>query len=160
MKKLALFTILSIFAFTHKLQAQEPTKQETIDWIAEKFKLYLCTETVITRRDPFFIYWEYIDCKNGIITMRKRYCIEEPCWISYPKLNLNNIIKYSNYEFYGENLMEMHNERSHSWQTVYLTPQNTLGKKLDIPDYLFPRFEKAVLKLIEYNLAEKPKEKF
>ena len=38
MKRLAFFTILSIFAITNQLQAQEPTKQETIDWIASKFK--------------------------------------------------------------------------------------------------------------------------
>ena len=40
MKKIALFTILSIFAITNQLQAQEPTKQETIDWIVSKFKAY------------------------------------------------------------------------------------------------------------------------
>ena len=48
MKKIAFFTILSIFAITNQLQAQEPTKQETIDWIVSKFKAYGSNATYVS----------------------------------------------------------------------------------------------------------------
>ena len=80
------------------------------------------------------------------------------------KLNLNKINQYSNYTFNGDGVIQkISGDKSkfeNKWFFVWTNDRNQTKKIIELSEELKPRFEKAVSTLIDYNNAEKPKEKF
>jgi hypothetical protein len=136
MKKLIIICLLAL-SYT-STQAQEPTKQETMDWIASKFKNYLHDNL------------EYKYLSNGII------CFEDKIYEIRYKIDLNKVKSYSYFRFNGiqglvciqkgfdRGSREVSCETSFNFESYF----DTNGE-----DNLHDRFVKATSVLVKYNTA-------
>ena len=89
---IVLFTLLFC---CENADAQDATKQETMDWIASKMKDYL-----ITLPDPDYPYdfRQFVSYQNGIFTYKRNYEAddeERSCGFNYLSIDLNRVMGYT-----------------------------------------------------------------
>ena len=163
MKKILL--LILILFYIQNTSAQEPTKQETMDWIASKFKTNLSNGTFMHfgERNLTFFYFKFIDYNyKGIITFNNesndRTTIESNKEIiDFNKIT--NIEIYSNFlkitGLDGNDLL-LESEGSGDNKTSYRIIDWKANGEVDLRN----RMIKAFQLLIKYNNENKPKEKF
>ena len=184
MKKIAFFTILSIFAITNQLQAQEPTKQETIDWIAGKFMDFGKTTFYLASKDASTTTTRSFKEREGnkiIIIVTDHTIFKSPSStsisISNESIDLSRVtnVKVDDkglFEIQGSNLTEYtykDNRKEITSKLVISSPAFVYDGKSYPPsgyiDFLAEpnlreRMIKAFENLAKFNNAEKPKEKY
>lgn len=69
-KRLPILLILQIFCIASFAQEKKPTKQETMDWIADKMKTHLNKNAVMTNGDVSLSY-DFESYEKGTIKVKK-----------------------------------------------------------------------------------------
>lgn len=158
--------VISLCIATSFAQDVKPTKQETMDWIAGKIKLYLLKTTSCVPPNGEFLMGsnEFSRFENNVITIKN----DVNGGTSLIKIDLNNITGdeagTDYYALTGENVVThiYDNNRAEVQHKISLfVPGGICYFKIaQFPEEMLVRFRKAIASLSEYNRANKPKEKF
>lgn len=177
MKKIiSIIAILFCFA-TLYAQDTKPTKQETMDWIAEKIKNNINPNTnIFTENGQIWMYFDFkfITYLNSTVTIQKKtqFRFEDGTRgeekIETIRIDLSKVNSYvsSEKEFTlkGETLVsETKNNETKNLNSISLFALLKNGDQVNLTVMdkdLFVRFIKAIDELIIYNSKEKKKEAY
>lgn len=153
-------------------QDAKPTKQETMDWIAGKFKDFINQSDVFANPTSVW-HFNYKSYDNGIIILERKITARysnDYTETSYQTLqiDLNKIEKLisdeNTFAIKGLQVQKVIDKDETKFLNGFaLSEKLTNGTNLSIitfDDDLKKRFEKAFRVLIDYNIESKPKEKF
>lgn len=177
MKKIISTVVFLLIFATSYGQETKPTKQETMDWIAGKFKDYINSEgsTYNTASTTFIVSYKFVSYSKNKITLMKisNNSRTNESTSTYFILNLDKITKaerYSNTETFklkgSAEMVCWSNGRCESdfnlvsdWNNGGWSGYDRIIK-LDNEPELLSRFSNAIVALIEYNKSERPKEAY
>jgi hypothetical protein len=176
MKRIISILAILIFFATSYGQDPQPTKQETMDWIAGKFQNNNINKYQVINNgadEPWFesLYF-FVSYEKNIITIcdKTHFLGTNRIILKIQKINLNeinNVTFINNFAIIlnGKNILQEKSgdDESISENTFYiLFPDEKHNGIIDFSSEpnLFDRMVKALSLLAKYNNSEKPNEKF